>query len=59
MAYKKLLNALQVAFDGAPQSLDPATGLMYQLNGLGGQVVEHAGPVTGKQAAPDAGQPDP
>jgi hypothetical protein len=51
-AYTKLLNTLQEAFDGVPQSLDPAIGLMYQLNKLGGQVVETADAVTGKQAAP-------
>jgi hypothetical protein len=51
-AYTKLLNALQATFDGAPQSLNPAIGLMYELNALGGQVVETADPVTGKQAAP-------
>jgi hypothetical protein len=52
VAYTKLLNALQETFDGAPQSLNPAIGLMFELNTLGGQIVETADPATGKQAAP-------
>jgi hypothetical protein len=46
------LHALQETFDGAPQSLDAAIGLMYELNMQCGQVVETVDPVTGKQAAP-------
>jgi hypothetical protein len=52
VAYTKLLHALQETFDGAPQSLDAAIGLMYELNMQCGQVVETVDPVTGKQAAP-------
>jgi hypothetical protein len=52
VVYTKLLTAVQEEFDGAPRSLDPAIGLMYELHTLGSQVVETADPVTGKQAAP-------
>src|ERR1700730_812599 len=39
-AYTKLLNALQDTFNGSPESLDAAIGLMYELSTLGGQVVQ-------------------
>jgi hypothetical protein len=52
VAYANLLNALQDAFNGSSQSLDSAIGLMYELNILGGQVVETTDPSTAKQAAP-------
>jgi hypothetical protein len=52
LTYTGLLNALHDTFNGAPHSLHSAMGLMYELNILGGQVVETKDEVTGKQAAP-------
>jgi Ferritin-like len=50
--YSNLLNALHDTFDGSPKSLERAIGLMYELNTVGGQVVETTDSATGKQAAP-------
>jgi hypothetical protein len=51
-SYSNLLNALQDTFNGSPKSLDRAIGLMFELNTVGGQVVETTDSATGKQAAP-------
>jgi hypothetical protein len=50
--YTSLLNSLHDTFNGQPQSLDAAMGLMFELNIVGGQVVETTDEVSGKQAAP-------
>jgi Ferritin-like len=50
--YGKMLNSLHNTFNGSPESLDGAVGLMFQLVVLGGQVVATTDAVTGKQAAP-------
>jgi len=50
--YTSLLNALHDTFNGSPGSLKKAMGLMFELNIVGGQVVETVDEVTGKQASP-------
>jgi hypothetical protein len=52
VAYRSLLNALHDAFNGTPQALSCALGLMYEMSVVAGQAVETRDEVTGKQAAP-------
>jgi hypothetical protein len=50
--YTNLLNSLHDTFNGSPRSLSEAMGLMFELNIVGGQLVETVDETTGKQAAP-------
>jgi hypothetical protein len=50
--YTALLNSLHGTFNGYPATLDSAMGLMFELNIVGGQLVETVDEVTGRQAAP-------
>ena len=51
-AYTALLNTLHAAFNGQPQALDRAMGLMYELKVMASQLTTTIDERTGKAAAP-------
>lgn len=51
-SYSSLLNALHVTFNGTPDALGQAMGLMFELQSIAGKLVETRDDVTGLQAAP-------
>jgi len=52
LSYSRLLNALHTTFNGTPDALDHAMGLMYETEVTAGRLVATRDEVTGLQAAP-------